>query len=117
MQTIAEHEGVHSAARFSGLLAASATTNPNRLPGSEADFIRRHLPAMVDVPRLQDCRLTRRELNCLHLIAGGKSNAEIAKALGLGLPTVATHINRARIKLGAKTRAQAVAHYILACLL
>ncbi len=61
--------------------------------------------------------LSRRERNCLHLVAAGKSNAEIAVQLGLSIPTIATHVNNARAKLQAKTRAQAVAHYILASLL
>ena len=67
--------------------------------------------------RLHSLRLSKRERDCLHLIAEGKSNGQIADELGLAIPTVATHIDRARAKLQAKTRAQAVAHYMLACLL
>ena len=67
--------------------------------------------------RLHSLRLTKRERDCLHLIAEGKSNGQIADELGLAVPTVATHVDRARAKLQAKTRAQAVAHYMLACLL
>ncbi len=39
-------------------------------------------------------RLPRREVEVLHWIAKGKSNGEIATILGIGAPTVATHIKR-----------------------
>ena len=61
-------------------------------------------------------RLTSRERDCLLFIGEGKSDGRIADLLGLGVPTVATHIKSARMKLGAKTRAQAVAHFLLGCL-
>lgn len=53
--------------------------------------------------------LTRRERQVLGLVARGLENDPIAARLGIGAATVRTHLERAREKLGAKTRAQAVA--------
>ncbi len=52
--------------------------------------------------------LTAREAEVLTLLAGGLSNAEIAKRLYLSHATVKTHINRIFAKTGARDRAQAV---------
>ena len=52
--------------------------------------------------------LTRREREVLDLVAGGQSNIEIARRMGLGRPTVARLLSNAMAKLGAETRAQAV---------
>ena len=53
--------------------------------------------------------LTRREIECLRLLAIGKSNAGIAEELHISLPTVAMHLHNARVKLGAATREHAIA--------
>ena len=53
--------------------------------------------------------LARREIECLHLLAQGQSNAGISRHLHIALPTVAMHLQNARVKLGAATREQAVA--------
>jgi PAS domain S-box-containing protein len=50
-----------------------------------------------------------REREVLGLLAGGSTDAEIASMLGLSSATVQTHVRNAKAKLGAKTRAQAVA--------
>ena len=50
-----------------------------------------------------------REREILGLIAGGDSGAQIAEALVLSPETVRTHIRNAMSKLGASSRAQAVA--------
>jgi DNA-binding CsgD family transcriptional regulator len=54
-------------------------------------------------------RLTERELDVLELVAEGYSTAEIARALWITEDTVRTHIKRMLARLGASTRAQAVA--------
>ena len=54
--------------------------------------------------------LTRREVEVLRLIAAGKSNREIARALFVSEATVKTHVNRIFAKTGSRDRSQAV-HY------
>jgi DNA-binding NarL/FixJ family response regulator len=56
--------------------------------------------------------LTARELDVLRLIADGLSNQEVGERLVLSAETVRTHLRKAMAKLGAETRAQAVAEAI-----
>jgi DNA-binding CsgD family transcriptional regulator len=66
----------------------------------------------VGVPasrRAQGAPLSGREREILGLLAGGESGAQIAAALVLSPETVRTHIRNAMSKLGASSRAQAVA--------
>jgi DNA-binding NarL/FixJ family response regulator len=60
--------------------------------------------------RLSDDDLTPREAEVLRLIAAGKSNREIARALFVSEATVKTHVNRIFAKTGSRDRGQAV-HY------
>lgn len=57
--------------------------------------------------------LTHRELECIRWVAAGKTDAAIAKLLGVSQTTVRSHIDQARRKLGARTRAQAIARLVL----
>jgi DNA-binding NarL/FixJ family response regulator len=57
-----------------------------------------------------DTDLTPREAEVLRLIAAGKSNREIARALYVSEATVKTHVNRIFAKTGSRDRGQAV-HY------
>ena len=52
---------------------------------------------------------TARELEVLALLAGGRTDGQIAELLELSPATVQTHVRNAKAKLGARTRAQAVA--------
>src|SRR5579859_402491 len=61
-------------------------------------------PALVAPPRLSG-----RERDCLALIAQGKSDWEISEILCVAQTTILTHVQNARRKLGARSRAQAVA--------
>jgi DNA-binding NarL/FixJ family response regulator len=56
-------------------------------------------------PRQDD--LTAREREVLDLLAGGASNRQIARALGLSLKTVQNHVSRILDKLQAADRTQA----------
>ncbi len=53
--------------------------------------------------------LTDRQRAVLTLVAQGHSSDAIAERLGIGEGTIRTHVEHARKKLGARTRAQAVA--------
>jgi DNA-binding NarL/FixJ family response regulator len=55
-----------------------------------------------------DGELTPRESDVLRLIAAGKSNREIARALFVSEATVKTHVNRIFAKTGSRDRSQAV---------
>jgi DNA-binding NarL/FixJ family response regulator len=58
--------------------------------------------------RLPGAPLTDRELEVLRQMAAGRSNAEIAADLVLGVATVKTHVGNVLTKLGARDRTQAV---------
>ncbi|MEU4821298.1 AAA family ATPase [Actinomadura sp. NPDC023710] len=53
--------------------------------------------------------LTPRELGVLRLLAGGRTNQQIAAELFISANTVATHVTRILTKLGAASRTQAAA--------
>jgi len=61
-------------------------------------------------PAPADDDLTPREAEVLRLIAAGRSNREIARALFVSEATVKTHVNRIFAKTGSRDRGQAV-HY------
>lgn len=52
--------------------------------------------------------MTPRELDVLRLLAQGRTNKEIAAALGLGEGTIKTHLKSLLAKLGATTRTEGV---------
>lgn len=53
-------------------------------------------------------KLTRREIQCLKLAAGGKTDAEVGVILGLSTPTVRFHLKNAGEKLGRTGRLRIV---------
>ncbi|MGH2772246.1 MAG: response regulator [Actinomycetota bacterium] len=57
----------------------------------------------------EEAHLSRRELQVLELMAGGKSNKQIARDLGIGAQTVKSHVSHILTKLKAPDRAGAVA--------
>lgn len=54
--------------------------------------------------------LTEREWDVYRLILAGKTNAEIAKQLSLGLSTIKSHVSAVLSKLGVNNRAEAIAY-------
>jgi NarL family two-component system response regulator LiaR len=65
-------------------------------------------PFVLNEKKLEELRITPRELEILQLIAGGLSNREIAEKLFVSENTVKTHSSRLFDKLSAKRRTQAV---------
>jgi len=51
---------------------------------------------------------TPRELDCIVLLSSGLTGAEIAKALGISQETVVSHMENARRKVGARSRAHLI---------
>ena len=58
---------------------------------------------------VSSAKLTRIEIDCLRLIASGLPDASLSEKLAISLSNVHEHVQHARMKLGAKTRAEAVA--------
>jgi DNA-binding NarL/FixJ family response regulator len=93
-------DAVRTVAEGEALLAPSVT---RRLV---EEFVRLPAPGQGVPEPLSE--LTERELDVLRLIAGGKSNAEIAASLYLSEATIKTHVNHVLTKLGLRDRVQAV---------
>jgi DNA-binding NarL/FixJ family response regulator len=70
------------------------------------DFVQRPAPGSSRPPDLG--ALSDRELDVLRLVAGGASNAQIARELFISEATVKTHIGKIFSKLDLRDRAQAV---------
>ena len=61
---------------------------------------------------MREWALSRRESEVIILIAEGYQSKEIAKRLGLTHSTVKSYVNNIFQKLGARSRAEAVAIYL-----
>jgi DNA-binding NarL/FixJ family response regulator len=57
-----------------------------------------------------DGPLTAREVEVLNLVAGGASNRDIARALGISEKTVARHMSNIFVKLDLSSRSAAAAY-------
>lgn len=80
-----------------------------QLVGSFAFQAARTLVArMRDIPDRPPVRLAQRELECIVLVARGKSDWEIGRILGLSEATVATYVKRARERYDVPSRIQVV---------
>jgi LuxR family quorum sensing-dependent transcriptional regulator len=70
------------------------------------------LMTFADEEAAPPVRLTSRERDSLALVADGKTDWEISVILGVSEATARFHVDNARRKLGAVTRAQAVARLV-----
>ena len=66
-------------------------------------------PGGIRPGRRRAGQLTRREQESLRLVARGMTTTAAAEQLGISPETVRTHVRNAMNKLGARTRAQAIA--------
>jgi DNA-binding NarL/FixJ family response regulator len=93
-------EAVRTVAAGDPMLSATATrTLIDRLRGEDPDSRRTTAEARLAV-------LTDREHDVALAVGRGLSNAEIARALHLSVPTVKAHVSRVFDKLGATNRVQ-----------
>ncbi|MGI8948390.1 MAG: response regulator [Ornithinimicrobium sp.] len=92
--------GIETVAAGEALLAPSLTRR----------LIEQHVSGPAPVVGLPSALegLTERELEVFVLIAGGRSNDDIAAELVVSGSTVKTHVNRVLAKLGLRTRVQLV---------
>lgn len=121
---IGEGTAVHFFAPNGMTSRVSIAFGPASLEPSERRAIDLASYALLDrmaalAPRvaLPEPRLSPRERDSLALAAQGLSDAEIAERLGIASMTAHGYVESAKRKLGAKTRAQAVARLITSGLL
>ncbi len=88
------------------LAAGEALLAPNVTRRLIAHFASQ--PRSLAKPHRDLDQLTEREREVLVLLAHGLSNAELAEALHVSMPTAKTHVSRILAKLGARDRAQLV---------
>ena len=62
---------------------------------------------------MENQRLSRRQLECLALVARGETSANISKALGISRRTIDHYLANACSRLGVRNRTQAVAKAIV----
>jgi two-component system nitrate/nitrite response regulator NarL len=98
----------HSLARLAATIEGVARNEVVCDPWIGTLLVRRVQAMAVDRPQPSD-RLTTREAGVLQLVAEGLSNREIASRLHIELTTVKNHVHNILEKLGARTRAEAVA--------
>jgi PAS domain S-box-containing protein len=94
------------------LLILSATeSRPNELGAQQAqpDHVQARSHSVNSGARFGRGGPTPREREVLALLAAGATDEQIAEMLELSPATVQTHVRNAKAKLGARTRAQAVA--------
>ena len=88
---------------------AHAVRSVARGQGAFSPEVTRVLASVPSPPDRALATLTVRELEIAQLVAEGRTNAEIAKQLGLSIFTVKNHVSNVLTKLHAQTRTEAAA--------
>ncbi len=86
---------------------AHAVRSVARGQGVFSPEVTRVLASVPSPPHQALATLTARELEIAELVAEGRTNAEIAKQLGLSIFTVKNHVSNVLTKLHAQTRTEA----------
>jgi DNA-binding CsgD family transcriptional regulator len=98
--------------RFDSDSSARWLTQLGAIAADSADpQTRRRLETLISIvtgPRSPHIELTRRQLQVLSLVELGLSNKDVAVRLGLTTETVKTYLRSAMVRLGARTRHEAV---------
>lgn len=93
-------------AAFDAAWSYGQTSDP---AAAVADALAYAAASSATVPLVTAVVLTPRERTVLGLLGQGRSNREIAAALGIARPTVAAHVASILAKMGVRSRAAAVA--------
>lgn len=75
-------------------------------------IVHERMRTLSPVPTIAQPSLSGRERDCIAFVAEGKSDWEIGVILSISQTTVHTHVENAKRKLGARTRAQAAARAV-----
>jgi DNA-binding CsgD family transcriptional regulator len=89
---------------------SAAPSRADTAPADPPVPVAAHAPPPVAVQRKPAEPLSSREMEVLHHLSAGSTNAEIAKVLFVAPGTVKAHLNHIFRKLEAENRLQAVAH-------
>jgi DNA-binding CsgD family transcriptional regulator len=99
--------GFVSLAAFASLQSLGSNQRTELTHLSRAAYFRSQAHAIDTQPLAP--RLPPRELEALNLVADGRNDSDIAAIMAISLSTAHAHVERAKRRLGANTRAQAVA--------
>lgn len=107
---------IHGPFGYLGMVAMTSPSPVDLAPGETA-ALAAAARCLFDVARAaaqldtlaRSARLTQREREAMSLVAMGRTDEQIAAALGLAASTVRHHVDNARDKLGAASRAEAAA--------
>lgn len=103
------HGSFKSQELVAAVLSAAAGAGVFSAPALASLRLDRRPPQVVDRSHFG---LSRRQAEIMDLIAGGRSNGDIAQALFLAEKTVKNHVRHIFAQLGVRTRAQAVAVWL-----
>ncbi len=107
---------VHGPFGYLGMIAMVSSA-PVELGPDEKAAIAAAARCLFDIARQaanldtlsRTAHLTQRERDAMSLVAMGRTDDQIARTLGVASSTIRHHVDNARTKLGAATRAEAVA--------